>query len=104
MLEFFGVKNRVGWRVQPVGTWAGRWLKFLHCGREMHSGETKHSGNCVQDLEEHFTLFVAETSWLELQCTTQDDLGHSSYGPAEGARCSPQGVGKPVQLRSTMPI
>ena len=35
-----------------------------------------------------------------------DDLGQPSYGPAdaEGARCSWQGVGKPLQLRSTMPL
>ena len=30
VLEFFGVKNRVGWHMQPLGPWAGRWLEFLH--------------------------------------------------------------------------
>ena len=24
VLEFFGVKNNVGWHIQPVGPWAGR--------------------------------------------------------------------------------
>ena len=38
--------------------------------------------------------------------TAYDDLGQPNYGPADavGARCSWQGVGNPLRLRSTMPL
>ena len=70
VLEFFGVKNRVGWHVQPVGPWAGRWLEFLHWGRQRHTGRIEHSGNfgSLQELEEQFKILVAQTSWPELRC------------------------------------
>ena len=30
VLDFFGVKNRVAWHVQPLGPWARRWPELLH--------------------------------------------------------------------------
>ena len=69
VLEFFGVKNGVGWHVQQVGPRAGRWLEFLHWGRQKCTGRTEHSGNIqnLLELEEQFTLLVAQTSWPELR-------------------------------------
>ena len=107
VLEFFGVKNRVGWHVQPVGPWAGRWLEFLRWGRQKHTGRTEHSGN----LEACERWTNNSRSWWHRHhgqnCdgTTYEDLWQPSYGPAgaEGARWTWQGVGKPLRLHCTMP-
>ena len=69
ILEFFGIKNRVGWHKQPVGPLDGQWLEFLRLGRQRHAGRTEHSGNfgSVQELEEQFKLLVVQTSWPEIR-------------------------------------
>ena len=77
MFQIFGVKNRVAWHVQPVRPWAGRWLEFLHWGRQKHTGRTEHSGKFggVRELEEQLTILVAWTSWLELRWHSLRRLG-----------------------------
>ena len=51
--EFLGVKNIVGWHMQPVGPWGGRYLEFLHWGRQRHTGRAEQCGNfgSVRELE-----------------------------------------------------
>ena len=77
VLEFFGVKNRMGWHVQPVGPWTRRWLEFLHRGRQRHTGRMEHSGNfgSVRELEEQFRNLVAHASWSELRWHSLQRIG-----------------------------
>ena len=77
VLVLYRVKNRVGWHEQPVGPWAGRWLEFLHLGRQRYTGRTERSGNFggVKELEERFKLLVAQTFWPDLRWHSLRRLG-----------------------------
>ena len=77
VMEFYGVKNRVGWHEQPVGPWAAQWLEFIHMGRQRHTGRTEYSGNfgSVEELEASFKLLVAPTTWPELRWHSLRRLG-----------------------------
>ena len=89
VLRFFGVNNKVGWQVQPMFPWAGRWLEFLHRGRQRHMGRTEHSGSCgsMRELEEPFKLFLEQTSWPELRWHNLRRLGAAQLW-ASGCRGS----------------
>uniref|UniRef100_A0A7S4LMB7 Uncharacterized protein n=1 Tax=Eutreptiella gymnastica TaxID=73025 RepID=A0A7S4LMB7_9EUGL len=77
VMEFYGVKNRVGWHGQPVGPLATQWLEFIHMGRQRQTGRTEYSGNfgSVEELEASFKLLVAPTTWPELRWHSLRRLG-----------------------------
>ena len=68
MVEFYGVKNKVGWHAQPVGPWPSLWLEFLHNGRLQRTGNADYNTNFggAGDLDKTFTELVARTSRPEI--------------------------------------
>ena len=89
VMEFYGVKNRVGWHQQPVGWWAAQWLEFIHMGQQRQTGRTEYSGNfgSVEELEASFKLLVAPTAWPKLRWHSLRRLGAAQLW-ANGCRGS----------------
>ena len=77
VVEFYGVKNRVGWHAQPVGPWPSLWLEFLHNGRLQCAGNAECSTNfgSAGELEKAFTKLVPRTSRHEIRCHSLRPMG-----------------------------